>query len=139
VTAAWTSHDVEKTASYYADDVVYEDLAFGMVLHGKEELKTFLNDSFAAFPDLKFEVKSFFVSSLGRLGYGGTGVEWVMSGTHKGDLRASPATGKSIPATGRSFSVRGVSISETRKGKIKRNSDYYDLASIMRQLGVSSL
>ena len=121
--AAWKSHDVEKLAAFFTDDCVYEDVAFGRVNHGKEELKVYLNDTFAAFPDFKTEPKSF--SIAGDLG----GIEWVMSGTHKGDIPG-------LPATGKSFSVRGASIIEVHEGKIKRQSDYYDMASLLRQLGV---
>lgn len=135
--AAWASHDVEKIASYFTDDCVYEDLAAGVVLHGKEELKAFAKGSFTAFPDFKIEVKSFFASGLGRLGFGKVGSEWVMTGTHNGDLHIRDLT--TLPATGKSFSVRGASMTEMHKGKIKRNSDYYDNVSVLRQLGVSSL
>ena len=34
---AWASHDVEKIVSYFTDDCVYEDVAFGVVNRGKEE------------------------------------------------------------------------------------------------------
>ena len=34
---AWASHDVEKIVSYFMDDCVYEDVAFGVVNRGKEE------------------------------------------------------------------------------------------------------
>ena len=37
--AAWNSHDVEKIASFFTDDCVYEDVAVGAVSRGKEELK----------------------------------------------------------------------------------------------------
>ncbi len=120
--AAWNSHDVEKILSYFADDCVYEDLAVGVVLHGKAEFKAFANESFAAFPDLKFETKSFFVTPLARIGFGKIGSEWIMSGTHKGDFRHGDLP--TLAATGKSFSVRGASITEMSKGKIKRNSDY---------------
>jgi steroid delta-isomerase-like uncharacterized protein len=122
--AAWNSRDVEMILSYFADDCVYEDLAAGVVLHGKAEVKAFANESFVAFPDLKFEIKSFFVTPLARLGFGKIGSEWVMSGTHKGDLRHGDLP--TLPATGKSWSVRGASITEMSKGKIKRNSDYYN-------------
>ena len=121
--AAWSSHDAEKLVSLFTDDCVYEDVAFGMISRGKEELRAFANGTFAAFPDFKVELKSFFVSG------DWVGLEWVMSGTHKGDLPG-------IPATGKSFSIRGASVSELKGGKIKRNTDYYDMVSFLRQIGV---
>jgi len=121
--AAWSSYDVEKLLSLYTDDCVYEDVAMGKVNHGKEELRDFYSGTFAAFPDFKVESKSFFVSG------DWVGSEWVMSGTHKGDLPGMPATGKS-------FSVRGASVLELKGGKIKRSSDYWSLADFLRQIGM---
>jgi steroid delta-isomerase-like uncharacterized protein len=43
-----------------------------------------------------------------------------------------------IPATGKQFSVRGVSILELEDGKIRRCSDYWDMAEFLKQLGVMS-
>lgn len=120
---AWNSHDADKIASFFTDDCVYEDLAFGMVARGKKEIKDFIKVTFVWSPDLKFELKSFF-SAGGR-----TATEWVMTGTHAGELPGMPATGKS-------FSLRGVSISELREGKISRNTDYYNLVSFLQQVGL---
>jgi ketosteroid isomerase-like protein len=38
--------------------------------------------------------------------------------------------------TGKKFSVRGVSAIDVRDGKISRSVDFYDSATIMRQVGV---
>jgi len=53
-----------------------------------------------------------------------------MSGTHKGDFPGMPATGK------RFSSVRGSTIIEVQTGKFRRNSDYWDAATFMRQVGL---
>jgi ketosteroid isomerase-like protein len=52
-------------------------------------------------------------------------IEWTFSGTDKG-----------VYKTGKKFSVRGVSVIEMRGGKISRNLDFYDVATVMRQVGV---
>lgn len=59
---AWNSHDVDGILSYFTDDCVYEDLAFGVINHGKKELKDFFSDAFATMPDLRLELKSLFFS-----------------------------------------------------------------------------
>ena len=120
---AWNSHDVEKILTFFTDDCVYEDVATGAVNRGKEELKAFSSATFAAFADLKFERTSNFVAGDWR------GAEWVMSGTHGGDFPG-------LPATGKSFSVRGASITELHEVKIRRNTDYWNLASFLQQIGV---
>jgi steroid delta-isomerase-like uncharacterized protein len=55
-------------------------------------------------------------------------MEWTMAGTHQGDLPG-------LPATGRRFSLRGSAIVELRQGKIKRLTDYWDMATFMKQIG----
>jgi steroid delta-isomerase-like uncharacterized protein len=122
-TAAWSSHDIEKTLSLFADDCVYEDLALGRVFRGREELRAFLKMCFTMFPDLKAEVTSFFFSGNRVC------IEYIWSGTNLGDTPTMPATGKS-------FSVRCASIREMTGGVATRATDYYDLGTMMRQLGV---
>lgn len=121
--ATWSTHDVEKMASYFTDDCVFENLARGQVYEGKEKLKEWARVSFVSFPDFKLELTSIVVSG-DRLGS-----EWVMTGTHTGNA-------PDFPATGKSFSVRGCSIVELVNGKIKRESIYWDSMTFLRQLGV---
>jgi steroid delta-isomerase-like uncharacterized protein len=116
---AWNSHDAEKVAALYTDDVVYEDVAYGEVAHGHNELRKLATDFFAAVPDLKLEVIA--VSGEGDNGW----AEWKFSGTDAG-----------LYKTGKKFSVRGASLFQIRDGKFSQNKDFYDSASIMRQVGV---
>ena len=120
---AWSSHNTGKLLSLCTDDCVYEDVTFGVVNHGKKELQAFADGVFAGVPDFKIELTARFASSTWA------GMEWVMSGTHKGDFPGMPATGKR-------FSIRGVTILELQAGKIRRNSDYWDAAGVMRQVGL---
>jgi steroid delta-isomerase-like uncharacterized protein len=122
--AVWNSHDVGKILSFFTDDCVYEDVAMGVVNHGKKELETFINSLFVDFPDFKLEGKSAFQAG------DWVGGEWVMTGTF------AHSSNPAMPATGKKFSARGASISELRKGKIIRNSDYWNLASFLQQVGL---
>ncbi len=120
---AWSSHDTKKVLSLFTDDCVYEDVTFGAINRGKKELRAFADGVFAGVPDFKVDLTARFVAGSWA------GMEWVMSGTHKGDFPGMPATGKR-------FSTRGVTILELQAGKIRRNSDYWDAASVMRQVGL---
>jgi steroid delta-isomerase-like uncharacterized protein len=122
--AATNSHDMERILSFFTDDVVYEDVALGKVNRGKKEVKDFLSEAFFKFPDFKIEMKSGFNAGDWSVG------EWIMSGT----FVQSSNPGR--PATSRTFSVRGVSITEFRRGKISRNSDYWDYTSFLQQVGL---
>jgi len=121
---AWNTHQLEKYLSYVTNDIVYEDLPMAIVLHGKAELKARTQDNFTAFPDFKMEFKSFLSSGNRVIS------EWVMTGTFLGEVQSW-----GLKPTGKSFSVRGVSIIEFRGQKIRRQTDYYDGATFLRQAG----
>ncbi len=74
------SHDLPKLLPLFTDDVVYEDKTVGTVLHGKEKLRDFAQGRFKAFPDLKFTRTAYFI------GGDRAAIEWVGTGTHKGDV-----------------------------------------------------
>src|SRR4030042_61695 len=121
--AAVNSHDIEKCLTFYTDDCVYEDVAMGKVNHGKEELKDFLAFMFVFSPDVKIEEKSVFFAGDWAAN------EWVMTGTHTGNTPEMPATGKS-------YSIRGTSIMQISGDKVSRQSDYWNMASLLQQVGI---
>ena len=121
---AWSAHDIEGLVALFTDDCVYEDVALEAVSQGKAELRAFAEQTFATIPDFKLQLMSRF--ACGNWG----AVEWTMSGTQKVDIPGVPATGKSFS------SLRAVTIVEFHAGKIRRNTDYWDLATAMRQTGV---
>jgi steroid delta-isomerase-like uncharacterized protein len=120
---AWTAHDVDKLLSLCTDDCIYEDVTMAVVNRGKGDLRTFANGVLAAFPDFKMNVTCAVVAG------DGAAIEWTMAGTHKGDLPGMPATGKP-------FTVRGASMCEIQSGRIKRISDYWDMTTFLKQIGL---
>jgi len=103
--AAWSSHDPDRVLALFTDDCVYEDVPFGVVIHGKEELRAFATAAFDAVPDLTFQLTNRFAA--GSL----AAMEWAMSGTHKGDFPGLPATGKGFSA------LRGATVIEAHGRK----------------------
>jgi steroid delta-isomerase-like uncharacterized protein len=122
---AWSAHDVGAVLDYFTDDCVFEDVPLGRVTHGKAELARFAEELFVFSPDVHFTGER-----GGAAGPGGRYAgEWTMTGTHEGDAPGFPATHKR-------FSVRGVSVGELQGTKIKRNSDYWNLADLLTQVGL---
>jgi steroid delta-isomerase-like uncharacterized protein len=117
--AAWNSHDPNAVAALFTADALYEDVPTGAVSHGTAEIRAFAQFFFTAVPDLKVEP----VNSDLKGGHGT--IEWVFSGTDKG-----------IYKTGKPFAVRGVTVLDVAGEKIARNVDYWDLATLMRQVGL---
>jgi len=60
----------------FTDNVVYEDVTFGAVNQGRNALRDFASATFAAFQDMKFELKSRIVASDGKSG----AIEWIWRG-----------------------------------------------------------
>jgi steroid delta-isomerase-like uncharacterized protein len=125
-TGAWSSGDVTKLLSLFTDDVHYEDVTFGAANRGKDALRDFAMAVFGAFADLRFEPTSRFVAANGKWG----AVEWVWHGRQVKDLPG-------LPATNTPFVVRGSTVVEFRDGRISRNSDYWDLTTYTKQVGLS--
>jgi steroid delta-isomerase-like uncharacterized protein len=116
---AWNSRSVDEVVAVFTNDVYYEDVPFGLTVHGSAQLRGFAQRFFAAVPDVHFDCTATALN-------GGHGdIEWIWSGTDVGLFN-----------TGKRFSVRGTAIIDVQKNKISRNSDYYDLATIMRQVGI---
>ena len=124
---AWSSaenNDPERVLALLTDDCVFEDVTFGVVTRGKEELRRFVNGAFAVIPDFKYRLTRRFAAGEWAV------IEWVMSGTHRRDLPGIPATGK------RFSSLRGSTVLELEAVKIRRESDYWDAATFMKQVGL---
>lgn len=120
----WNTKDPDRLDVLYADDAVFEDVAEGATYRGLAAIKQCLSEDIAYAPDVIVEIVSVYSSENRGV------LEWTWSGTQTGDIPGL------MPATGRKFSVRGVSIFEFENNRIIRQSDYYDAAGFLHQLGV---
>ena len=123
--AAFAAHDGKKIAALYTDDVVSG--APGPLgwteERGKVAVEAGHTKLFAGFPDMKWMSPRVFVKGDVII------QEWVSNGTHTGDLGEMKASGK---PTG----IHGVSVCWfTEDGLIKKDSTYYDGATIAIQTG----
>ena len=122
--AAWNAHDSAAVARHMADAAVYEDVALGRVLRGPSEIASFVEEATRSSSDFRFENLSLFTAGSDYAN------EWIMLGTNDREVGG-------VPATGRSFRVRGASIGKLdQNGRIVENRDYYNLAELLRQLGI---
>jgi hypothetical protein len=99
-------------------NVICEDVSFGVVNHGAAELRVFVTAFIVTVPDFRLELVN------GSLKGGHGTIEWILSGTDVGLFR-----------TGRRFSVRRAAVIEVHGKLIFRNSDYYHLATVSGSLG----
>ena len=123
---AWNEHDLKKIDSYYADDVVWYDLAYDYTTKGKKEVSKAITDAFLGSVADMYWVKNgdVFVSKNTII------YEWVYGGTYNGKFDNKEI--KNIR-----FEIKGLSTTKINKqGKIVAHKDYYDLLGFKKQLGL---
>lgn len=93
------------------------------VARGTQEIVSYIIQTRAAFPDIKFVDE-------GRLADGDWVVfRWSVSGTHKGEFNG-------IGPTGRHVKLHGVTLARIDNGRIAHQVAYYDRLALLEQLGV---
>ena len=120
---AWNSHDMENVLRCYAPECISDDVGQASQLHGREGLRLMLEAYWRAFPDLQFRVTDTVVENA-RLA-----IAWVARGTHRGTIMH-------IPPTGRRVEVRGMSLVDIKDGLVVRGQYIWDLAGMLRHLGL---
>jgi steroid delta-isomerase-like uncharacterized protein len=107
--------DSAALAALYTEDGIHEDIPAGVTARGREEIAAFVDTSLGQFRDVRFE---------------------PVSGRQAGDLAVLEYT---FSVTNRSteqpITYRGVLVFELDGTQIRRSADYYDLATILDQLG----
>jgi steroid delta-isomerase-like uncharacterized protein len=127
--AAFNSHNMERFISFYANDCVVEDIGLAQTYHGVREVRKTYENLYKAFPDIKMEFKNDFRSG------DWSATEWVMTGTNTGEL-SGLGNMPAVPATNKKMSHKGATIVQWRGDKIIRETDYYNVITMMQQLGL---
>lgn len=118
---ALNARDFERAAGAVAETCEWQSVAAETVRHGSAPIVEGLREAVAAFPDWHVEI-------AGLVEAGETVVvEWVATGTFEHPYRDEQPNG-------RRFRRRGCAVAEVRGGKIVRYRDYYDRATLLRQL-----
>jgi steroid delta-isomerase-like uncharacterized protein len=124
---SWDMRDPDRGATVIAEDCQFEDIARGEKQSGPDAYKHDYYRWRKAFPDGECKVTNVIVQG------GWAVVEYVNRGTHTGTLRSSLGT---FAPTGRKVEVRYCSVMRVEDGKVVEGRDFYDSATIARQLGV---
>ena len=127
---AYGAGDIDRLAATVTDDIIYNELGTGRRVEGRQEWLNIWEEWRRVFPDIKGTIQSIIVSG------NQVSAETTWDGTFQGDL-ASP--GGTIPANGNRMEQFHVAFFATvEEGKIKEESLYFDLQSMLQQLGVTS-
>jgi steroid delta-isomerase-like uncharacterized protein len=117
---AWNAHDSVAIDTLFAPGGIHEDIAQNFRGTGSAAVVKFMRGAIAAEPDFQWKVTN--AIEDGRL----VALEWTWTSTYTGP----DPTGKQV--TNKPLSGRGASFAEVEKGKIKRFTDYFDMASFFR-------
>jgi steroid delta-isomerase-like uncharacterized protein len=112
--AAWSSHDPEQLVALYAPDAVYEEIPTGSMVRGSDGIRAFVEESYAAFPDIVVSARSGFQAE-----------GWAVL---EGDFAAHSAEGRPISAP---FAA----VFELDGETIRRSADYFDMYTVLQQMG----
>ena len=121
--AAAEARDFDRMRDLFADHYVY--IGTDGVEQGVDTSLAVAEKFLEAFPDLRFEFRHQHVPSDGV-----SILELTARGTHQGDLEGIAPTSKRVELV-------GCNVIEAENGKIVRERDYYDVMSVMQQLGVA--
>ena len=123
-----TSGDIDSAMSVMHDNCVNHDMGTGQVMEGLDENRADMENWTNTFSNMKVEV-------LNHVESGDTVVtEMKMSGVNTGDMEMPD--GSKIPATGKSIEMNGCQVAKFQDGKIIKATQYYNMMSMMAQLGL---
>jgi steroid delta-isomerase-like uncharacterized protein len=123
VVAATKARDAAAMVALGHSDYVDDFVPIGEK-RGRDQIRAFFEELFAAFPDFAFEAKAIVADDRRAV------LVWESSGTFTG--RAF----QGIQPTGRRVVTRGVDVMEVEDGLIRHITIYYDSGSVLRSMGV---
>jgi steroid delta-isomerase-like uncharacterized protein len=126
----FNKHDLDALAKLYAEDAVAYDPMYPEPLRGRAAIRKDAATFFRGFPDIRFEI----LTTIERDDRNGAD-EVRLVGTHTGPLETP--TGQDLPPTNKRVDLKaGVFGRLNERGEIVEERRYYDVAGVLRQLGV---
>jgi steroid delta-isomerase-like uncharacterized protein len=127
----FTKHDLDALAKLYAEDAVAYDPMYPDALRGRDAIRKDAASFFRAFPDARFEI----VNAIEKDDRNGAG-EIRLTGTQTGPLETP--MGDEIPPTNKRVELKGGAfVRLNERGEILEERRYYDVGTILRQLGIA--
>lgn len=121
--AAWNAHNIRRVASFFSDAYVGEDVGMHGQMRGVRDVQRYVAYNLLGFPDLHFEIHDTIAQG------DKVALVWTVMGTHAGKVM-------NIPPTGAKISAQGVSILTVRDGRIVHSLRVWDVAGMLRHIGL---
>lgn len=123
---AFNASNWEGIKATLARDCVYNELGTGRRIQGPDQFVQAMKGWKGAFPDAKGTVRNAFAS-------GNTvTLEITWEGTHSGPLVGPAGV---IPASGKRQVTPAAWVLKFQRGKVKESRHYFDMVTLLRQLG----
>ncbi|HET7600552.1 MAG TPA: ester cyclase [Gemmatimonadales bacterium] len=126
---AYNEKNWDKVRATLAPGFVYDEVGTHRVAEGIDQVIAMWQGWAAAMPDSKATFRD--AVAGGSLAV----VEVTWTGTHKGPLQLAAGT---VPATGRRMEIRACMVTEMAGDKPKQSRHYFDIATLLQQLGISA-
>lgn len=124
---AYNEKDWDRARAALAPEVVYDELGTQRKVKGVDDVLTTWQGWATAMPDSRATFRSELVS-------GNTAVlEITWTGTHKGPLMMPDGE---IPATGKKMELHACQVVEVANDRVKSVRHYFDMGTLLDQLGV---
>ncbi|HXY31422.1 MAG TPA: ester cyclase [Gemmatimonadaceae bacterium] len=124
---AYGKKDWDAVKAALTPDIVYDEVATNRKAKGLDDVLPIWKGWASAFPDSKAEFGNALASGNTVV------VELTWRGTHTG---AMPMPSGTIAPTGKKIEFRAVQLIEVAGGKTKSIRQYFDMATMLKQLGV---
>ena len=125
---AWNDPDPERGAAVIADDCQFVDVPRSERLIGPDGYRRDYYRWRKAFPDGHVEIINVLAAGDDVV------VEFVNQGTNSGPISTTQGD---FPPTNRCIKVPYCSVMRIQDGKVVSGRDYYDVCTILRQLGLT--
>ncbi len=126
---AWDERNPDRGAAVIAEDCEFVDVPRGEIQHGPEGYRHDYERWRTAFPDGTVEITNVIAEGEWVV------VEFTNSGMNTGPLRTAIGD---FPPTKRKIEVSYCSVMQIKDGKVISGRDYYDVSTILSQLGLVS-
>ncbi|MGH8030436.1 MAG: ester cyclase [Arenimonas sp.] len=121
---ALNAHDIVGAGAVLHDQVLYFDATYGEAQRGRSAaIDNLISPFVRGIPDLEWTLRSEPIAAGDGIAY-----EWTLTGTNTGTFMG-------IPASNQKINLKGMSFVRVKDGKIIYKADYYDAATLNKQLG----
>jgi len=120
---AWNAHDPARVAACYAAGYIGKDVGMAGQQRGPGDMRKVMQYYLRAFPDLRIELDDLIIDGDRAV------IVWRLHGTQQG-------TFMKIPPTQQRVAVCGATIVELQAGLITRATRIWDVAGLLRDLGL---